>query len=103
MKFAKPLAALAALALAFPASAALPPQYQRAAELKAILDHAELAGAFPQGQPIDRVEFVRPDLYRVTAGTCFLYAQIVGKAMPAGMVGARQFDVELSKVDCPPD
>lgn len=100
MNITKFLAAVGALAIALPASAALPPQYQRAAELKAILDHAELAASFPDGAPIERVEFVRADLYRVTAGSCFLYAKIVGKPMPNGMVGARQFDVELGKADC---
>lgn len=101
MKMTKLLAAFAALVMALPASAALPPQYQRAAELKAVADHADLAASFPNGTSIDRIEFVRTDLYRVTAGSCFLYAKIIEKPMPDGMVGARQFDVELSKADCP--
>lgn len=100
MKFPSLFAAIAATALALPASAALPPQWQRVAELKAILDSNALVEAFG-GQMIDRIEYVRRDLYRVSAGQCFAYVTIAEKALPAGMVGARQFDVVPHKVDCP--
>lgn len=100
MKLPFALAALSAASLALPAAAALPPEYQRVAELKAILDNSDLVSAL-RGQMIERVEYVRPDLYRVTAGECFVMVSIVGKPLPPGMVGARQFDVVPGKVDCP--
>lgn len=77
----------------------MPPQYQRTAELKAILDNADVVGAF-EGRPIDRVEWVAEDQYRVTAGRCILAVAIVGKPLPPGMVGARRFDVVPGKVEC---
>lgn len=99
MKSLKWLGALALLSASLPAGAALPPQYQRVAEIKAILDNAAVVGAF-SGRPIDRVEWVAPDQYRVTAGGCVLDVAIVGKPLPPGMVGARRFDVEPGTLDC---
>ncbi|MES2987377.1 MAG: hypothetical protein V4808_05695 [Pseudomonadota bacterium] len=101
MKIIKLLGTVAALATATAAFAELSPEYQRAAELKAILNHDDLVTAFPQSKPIEKVEYVSRDLYRVTAGTCTLAATIVGKPLPEGMVGARQFDVVLGKAECP--
>lgn len=102
MKLPCLLAAAAVAALALPAAAALPPQWQRVAELKAILDNGDLVEAFAgQRRMIDRVEYVRPDLYRVVGGECFAYVTIAEKPLPGGMVGARQFDVVPGKIDCP--
>ncbi len=89
------LAALTAL----PAQAALPPQYQRLAELRAVLDHQGVAAAFG-GTPIGRIEYVRTDLYRVSAGRCHVDARIVGLPMPRGMVGARRFEVRVGQRLC---
>lgn len=100
MKMIKALTGIAALTMAVPALAALPPGYQRAAELKAILNHEKLVEAFPFREFIQRVEYVRQDLYRVSTESCTLYAKIVGKPLPPGMVGARQFDVVLGKAEC---
>lgn len=76
MRIPLSLAALGlAAAAAAPASAALPPNYQRAAELRAVLDHPGVAGALTA--PIDRIEFLKDDLYRVTAGACRVDVAIV--------------------------
>lgn len=99
MKYLYRFAAFTVLTASLPASAALPPQHQRAAELKAILNNADVVGAF-EGRPIDRVEWVAEDQYRVTAGRCVLAVAIVGKPLPPGMVGARRFDVVPGKVEC---
>ena len=103
MKSVKTIAGVAAILFTVPALAALPPQYQRAAELKAIIDNAEIPAAFPEGKPIDRVEFVSPDLYRVTAGNCSLEVKIADKPASADtppMVGPRQFELSIGKVEC---
>lgn len=100
MRLSSLLIGIAATAMAVPASAALPPQWQRVAELKAILENGALIDAF-QGQMVDRIEYVRPDLYRVSAGQCFAYVKIVEKPLPSGMVGARRFEVVPHEVDCP--
>ena len=94
------LAAAAILAAALPASAALPPQYQRAAELRAILDDTDIVDLFGIGRLIERIEFVEPDLYRVTSGNCHLEVRIVDKPAASGMVGPRQFEVEPGELIC---
>ena len=95
------LAALSALsAAAMPASAALPPNYQRLAELRAVLGHAEVIGAFGTNEPIDRVEFIRHDLYRVTSGRCHLDVAIVALPTPAGVSGPRRFEARPGRKTC---
>ena len=94
------LIAVAAPALAaLPADAALPPQYQRAAELKAVVADPGVANAFG-GTPIDRVEFVRTDLYRVSAGACRLDVAIVDLPTPPGVTGGRRFAVKAGRKAC---
>ncbi|SNS54724.1 hypothetical protein [Sphingopyxis indica] len=93
--------AIGFLFAAIPATAALPPKYQRLAELKAILESSEVQALLPDDQQVDRIEYVRPDLYRVSAGTCFLPVAIVKRPAPAGMVGPRHFDVIPGELDCP--
>ncbi len=90
----------AAAVAALPAQAALPPQYQRLAELRAVLAHPGVTGAFGVTEPIERVEYLRPDLYRVSAGRCHLDVRIVGQPMPRGMVGARRFEARPGRRVC---
>ena len=92
-------AALAAALATCPAMAALPPQFQRLAELRAVLANDDVAYAFG-ATPIDSVTFVRTDLYRVTAGRCHVDARIVGLPMPNNMVGARRFEVRAGQRVC---
>lgn len=80
--------------------AALAPNYQRLAELQAVLAHPGVVGAFKVSEPIDKVEYVKPDLYRVTAGACHVDAKIIPKPNKTGMVGPRQFTVEAGKPVC---
>lgn len=94
------LLALGLTALAtMPAGAALPPQYQRAAELQAIAADSRIANAFG-GAPIERIEYVGPDLYRVSAGRCRLDVAIVGLPAPQGMAGPRRFGVKAGRKLC---
>jgi len=89
----------AAIAAAAPAGAALPPNYQRLAELRAVLNHQGITAAFG-GTPIERVEFVRTDLYRVSAGRCRVDARIVDLPVPRGVVGGRRFEVRVGQRVC---
>ena len=94
-------AAIATCALGSAAAqAALPPKYQRIAELRAVLDHPGMAEAFPGQQMIDRIQYVRTDLYRVHSGRCHVDAAIVGLPIPSGMVGARRFEVRPGRRVC---
>jgi hypothetical protein len=90
-------AALAAAA--GPASAALPPNYQRIAELKAVLGHIEVGRAFGL-QPIDRIELLRTDVYRVTAGRCRLDVAIIDLPTPGGVAGGRRFEARPGRKVC---
>jgi hypothetical protein len=94
------VAAAFAAAAAMPAAAALPPQYQRLAELKAVLADPAVGAAFGIDSPIERVEYVRPDFYRVSGGACRLDVAIVGLAMPGDMVGPRRFSVKPGRKIC---
>jgi hypothetical protein len=85
---------------AVPAAAALAPNYQRLAELRMVLDNPGVADAFGPGDPIDRIQYVRPDLYRVVAGRCHLDVAIIGLPMPGGMVGARRFEARPGRKSC---
>lgn len=93
MRTSSRLIALAAAALAaVPAAAALAPNYQRQAELRDVISHPGVTRAFGS-DPIDRVEYLRADLYRVSAGRCRLDAAIVELPTPPGVVGGRRFEV----------
>jgi len=97
------LSRLAALSLvvlvASPAVAALAPNYQRLAELRAVLEHPGVNNAL-QDAIVDRVEYVRTDLYRVTAGRCYVDVAIIGLPVPRGVVGARRFEVRPGRKVC---
>ncbi len=91
--------ALAALT-ASPAGAALPPNYQRLAELRAVLDHPGVTGAFGVSEPIERIEYAGPDLYRVSAGRCHLDVRIVDLPTPRNVVGGRRFEARPGRRIC---
>ena len=98
MRHALHLSAFAlAAAAALPAGAALPPQYQRLAELRAILSHPGVTEAFG-ATPIERVLYVREDLYLVTAGRCRLPVVIAG--LPSDNPGPRRFEVRPGRRVC---
>ena len=94
------LAAICFIALATaPAGAALAPNYQRLAELRAVLQHPGVNSAL-QDAAVDRVEYVRTDLYRVSAGRCHVDVAIVGLPLPRGVAGARRFEVRPGRRVC---
>lgn len=86
---------------ALPALAALPPQYQRQRELQAILADEAVIDAFGL-EGIGAVEFVAPDLYRVTGGECTLEVKIVDvpNTHGEGWAGPREFALELGQPVC---
>jgi len=94
------IAAAAILAASSPAWAALPPQYQRANELRAILDNVEIVDRFGMTRLIDGIEFIETDLYRVTSGPCRMDVRIVDKPLQENIVGPRQFEVVPGDVVC---
>lgn len=93
----RPAVTLALVLSAMPAEAALAPEYQRLAELRAVLGLAEVAAL---GLPVERVEYVRTDLYKVTAGPCRLDVRIVGLPMPRDIAGPRRFRAQAGRRAC---
>ncbi|CAN7354364.1 MULTISPECIES: hypothetical protein [Ensifer] len=91
--------ALSAVALlgAGASHAALAPNYQRANELTAII--SAVAAAVPK-YPIDKIISQGRDRYTVVAGKCTVIAHIVGLPAEPGLVGPRQFKVELDRPRC---
>lgn len=88
------------LVTTLPALAALPPQYQRRAELTAVLNVAtETLGI---GNIIDAIEFTGPDVYAVRSGTCTLTVRIVdaAKEHAPGWVGPREFEAVPDPLTC---
>ncbi len=81
------------------ARAALAPNYQRLAELRAILDDPAVIAAFGAA-PITSITHVGSDSYLVASETCQLSVRIVGHALPSGMVGPRRFSVSAGKASC---
>ncbi|HYD36685.1 MAG TPA: hypothetical protein VEA60_03675 [Allosphingosinicella sp.] len=100
MRTSSRLIALAAAALAAaPTAAALAPNYQRQAELRAVIGHPAVTRAFG-ADPIEKVEYLRTDLYRVSAARCRLDAAIVDLPAKRGIVGPRRFDVRPGALVC---
>jgi hypothetical protein len=94
------LAAILCAALAaWPAEAALPPNYQRIAELRAVLALSEVATMAGMA-PIERIEHAGPDLYRVSAGRCRLDVRIVDLPSPRNVVGGRRFEARPGRPQC---
>lgn len=94
---------LAGALLPWPAEAALPPQYQRVNELKAILDSLDIVEAFGISRPIEKIERIGEDLYRVISGSCSMKVAIeddLSKHHAQGWAGPREFVVKPGKLTC---
>lgn len=87
-----------------PVLAALPPQFQRAAELQAIISSEVVDLLGQRGQFVDAIEYVGPDLYRVSGGNCVVFVRIVDVPQAdtgeAPMVGPRQFTLDIQEPVC---
>jgi hypothetical protein len=81
------------------AVAALPPQYQRQAELVAIVQDQAVEQAL-QDEPISAVRITGTDVYEVISQSCKVAVGIVDRPMQDGMVGPRQFAVVVTGAAC---
>lgn len=90
------LAAVAAIGLAGAARGALPPAYERAKELRDVIE----ASAPRMPAPIDRVEAAGVDTFRVTAGRCTATAKIVDAPTDRAFAGPRRYRVVVTPVRC---
>jgi hypothetical protein len=76
-----------------------PPNYQRLAELRAVLALPQVGSAFGL-EPIERIEYAGRDLYRVSAGRCHIDVRIVDLPTPRNMVGPRRFEARAGRPVC---
>ncbi len=83
-----------------PAFAALPPHYQRQAEILAALEAA--VDAFGIASSVDSITLVETDRFEVKAGNCTLMVNIVdsNEARPESWVGPRQFTAQPTEPVC---
>lgn len=63
--------------LATPAAAMIPLLYQREGELRAVLNLSQLAVTLVE--PITRVEFIAPDVWRVTGARCHIDVTMIAR------------------------
>lgn len=63
------------LLAALPAAAMVPPRIQQRNQLRSLIDLPALADFFP----IDRIELVQPNIWRVTAGRCHIDVRRVAR------------------------
>jgi hypothetical protein len=82
------------------ASAALPPYWQRKAEIDAITDSSDVARRLERHGPIDAIERVGDDRYRVRAGGCSLEVFVVDDTSGEQMPGPRKFKLQMGKLVC---
>lgn len=78
--------------------AALAPQYQRANEMNAVI--TAVTETLSPYQPITKIVHQKDDQYLVAAGNCTITAKIVSLPAKPGLVGPRQFNVQLGKQRC---
>jgi hypothetical protein len=83
------------------AFAALPPYYQRLDEIGRVMQDARVKQAL-RDEPIERIEMIERDLYRVTAGKCRVDVAIVDqeRGTEPAMPGPRLFDVSPREPVC---
>jgi len=84
------------------ALAALPPQYQRQAELVAIIESPDVVEVFGIERPIEGVRITDVDVYEVTGGGCRMQVRIIDvpRTENGGIVGPRSFAVEAGELFC---
>ena len=96
------LATLAASAALAPtgALAALPPYWQSAREIAAIVNDQRVHDALKYAEPIISIGVTAPDVYELKTERCTLAVKIVDKPVKPGLIGPRQFDLEVGKATC---
>ncbi len=82
------------------AAAALPPYWQSAREISAIVNDARVHDALKYEEPILSVTTTGDDVYVLKTPRCTLLITIVDTPDAEAMVGPRQFDLEVGEADC---
>ena len=92
--------AVATLLVSSIANAALPPTWQSAKEIAAIVNDQRVHDALKYEEPILSVSVTAPDTYEVRTERCTLTVRIVDKPAKPGLMGPRQFDLAVGEATC---
>ena len=95
-----PLAAVALGLAATAAVAALPPYWQSAREISAIVDDPRVHDALAYEEPIVSVSNVGEDVYLLKTARCSVTVTIIDKPDAEPLVGPRQFDLQVGVAEC---
>lgn len=82
------------------ASAALPPYWQRKAEIEAIVGSSDVASKLEGHGPIDMIAHMGDDHYQVGAGGCTLDVFIIDDTSAEPMPGPRKFKLRIGELIC---
>lgn len=82
------------------AQAALPPYWQSAREIEAIVNDARVHDALKYEEPILSVTTSGDDAYELRTARCRVTVTIVDVAQAEAMVGPRQFDLVVGEAKC---
>jgi hypothetical protein len=82
------------------ALAALPPYWQSAREIEAIVNDARVHDALKYEEPILSVTTTGDDVYELRTARCRVTVTIVDAPQAEGMVGPRQFELEVGQAVC---
>ena len=99
-------AALVAFAAVVPAGAhaALPPYWQSAREITAIINDERVHDALKYEEPILSISLHKPlagnRIYEITTERCKLQVSVAYKMAKPGFMGPAEFDLEVNQADC---
>lgn len=95
-----PLAAVVLGLTAATAVAALPPYWQSAREISAIIDDPRVHDALAYEEPIVSVSTVGEDVYLLKTARCSVTVTIIDKPDAEPIAGPRQFDLQVGVAEC---
>jgi len=95
-----PVAAMAIGLTAASAWAALPPYWQSAREIAAIIEDASVHDALKYEEPILSITTSGDDVYLLKTARCSVTVTIVDTPQAEVMVGPRQFEIEVGAAQC---
>ena len=78
MRTAIGLGSVALLLTELPAAAMIPPHIQARNELRQVINHPVL----DRFGPVDRIELIEPNVWRVRSGRCFIDVRMVERSGP---------------------
>lgn len=80
--------------------AALPPYWQSAREIEAIVSDSRVHDALKYEEPILSISTTGDDVYELRTERCVLRVTIVDVPGESGVMGPRKFDLDIGAAEC---